>query len=67
MRALRYVPARMRGVRKAETSDERGEWTVESADAWRKQKPRPSDERGKGEGHVGSVSELFFFQMAYKL
>jgi hypothetical protein len=41
-------------------SDERGEWTVESADAWRKRKQGPSDERVKGEGHVGSVSELFF-------
>jgi hypothetical protein len=33
---------------------------MESVDEWRKRKPGPSDERVKGEGHVASVSELFF-------
>jgi hypothetical protein len=33
---------------------------VESANVWRKRKQGPSDERVKGEDHVGSVSELFF-------
>jgi hypothetical protein len=52
----------MCGVRKAETSDERGEWTVESADAWRKRKQGLSDERVKRKGYV---SELFFIYKWY--
>jgi hypothetical protein len=51
----------MYGARKAEMSDERGEWTVESADAWRKRKQGLSDERVKRKGHVGSESCFFGF------
>jgi hypothetical protein len=37
------------------TSVESGQWKVRTHDA-----SGPSDERVKGEGHVDSVSELFF-------
>jgi hypothetical protein len=53
--------ARTRGARKAETSDKREEWTVESVDAWHKRKHGPSDKRVKGEGHVGCVRAVFLF------
>jgi hypothetical protein len=58
--AVPCTSARTRGVRKAETSDERGEWIVKSAGTWRKRKQEPSDERVKGEGHVGLYQSCFF-------